>query len=303
MLSLQSAMELPAGRDLPLPARAAWWTMLAYVLSVRRDAASGPAAKQAVSLWREAGDAGEQQLALSIWVRSIRDPGAELDEACRQLQQSMSTLGESPQSRLRVHGALAEAARVRGDRAALLACREQELKSSLELGWQRTAQAAETNICAVLIELGRHAEAADRGHALMRGIDADAGDDNGNLPWALNVLVEALTALERWSEARALVPRSLDAARRFGTTVAWQGVLVLVAAQQRHVAAGRLLGHVRRQWEARGASPDRDERSRLEQVEAAVRARLGADTATTLAAQGWGLDDAAAARLAAQDID
>ena len=165
------------------------------------------------------------------------------------------------------------------------------------------AQAAETNVCAALIELGRHAEAAERGRALLQRIDADGGDSNGNLPWALNMLVEALIPLGRLAEARALVPRSLAAGRRFGTTVAWQGILVLVAQQQRFEAAGRLIGHVRRQWTAHRATPDRDELGRLERVAAAVQARLGADTAAALAAEGRGLADEAAAALAVREAD
>jgi predicted ATPase/DNA-binding winged helix-turn-helix (wHTH) protein len=298
MLSLRSAMQQPAGLVLPLQTRAFWWSMLAYLLNVRRDPAARPAAKQAVSLWRQLDSLADLQAALGHWVRAITEPGPDLDEACAALLQSAPGDAASPRARLRVHGALAEAARVRGDVAALLACREQELTSARELGWNDMAQAAETNVCAALLELGRPAEAAERGAALLQRIDADGGETNGNLPWALNVLIEALTRLGRLAEARALVPRSLAAARRFGTTVAWQGILALVAEQRRFDAAGRLIGHVRRQWSASGATPDRDERARLERVEAVVQARLGSEATAALAAEGRSLDDAAAAALA-----
>jgi len=303
MLSLQPAMQQPPGQALPMQTQAFWWSMLAYVLNVRRDTAAGPAAQQAVSLWRQLGQPGELQAALGHWVRSITAPGPELDDACAQLQQSVGAGADSPRARLRVQGALAEAARVRGDTLALLACREQELLMARELAWGDMAQAAESNVCAALIALGRHAEAAERGLALLQRIDADGGDTNGNLPWALNVLVEALTALDRLAEARALVPRSLATGRRFGTSVAWQGILALVLAQQRLAAAGRLLGHVSRLWAARGASPDRDERACYERIDAAVQARLGAEPAAALAAEGRGLDDAAAAALAGREAD
>lgn len=298
MLSLRAQMQQAPGQALPLQTQAFWWSMLAYVLNVRRDPAARPAAKQAVSLWRQLDQPTDLQAALGHWVRAITEPGPDLDEACAALQQSAAGDTTSPRARLRVHGALAEAARVRGDIAALLACREQELTASRELGWNDMAQAAETNVCAALIELGRHAEAAQRCGALLHRIDAEGGDSNGNLPWALNVLVEAQTALGRVAEAHALVPRSLAAGRRFGTTVAWQGILVLMVEQQRHEAAGRLIGHVRRLWAAGGATPDRDEQARLQQVEAAVQARLGIDTTASLAAQGQALDDEAAAALA-----
>ena len=302
MLSLQPAMQQAADQALPPQTQAFWWSMLAYVLNVRRDPAARPAAKQAVSLWRPLAHPADLQAALGHWVRSITEPCPELDEACAALRQSALTEA-SPRARLRVYGALAEAARVRGDIPALLACREQELLSARELGWNDMAQAAETNVCAALIELGRPAEAAERGQALLQRIDADGGDSNGNLPWALNMLVEALIPLGRLTEARALVPRSLAAGRRFGTTVAWQGILALVAQQQRFAAAGRLIGHVRGHWTAHGATPDRDELSRLGRVAAVVQARLGADTAAALAAEGQGLADEAAAALAVREAD
>jgi hypothetical protein len=204
---------------------------------------------------------------------------------------------------VRVQGALAEAARVRGDTAALLACREQELQLSRELGWADMAQAAQCNVCAALIELGRHAEAADRADALLQQVDADGGDRNGNLPWALNVRVEALTALGRLDEARALVPRSLAAGHRFGTTVAWQGIFGLVLAQQRPRALARLAGYVRQLWSARGTTPDRDELRRLEHCQAAVQAQLGTEAVTGLIAEGRLLGDESAAALAAREVD
>jgi non-specific serine/threonine protein kinase len=304
MLSLQPAMQQAAGRALAPPAQAAWWSMLAYVLNVRRDPAASAAARAAVALWQQIGDAAELQSALGHWVRSIKAAGRELDEACAALLASSVADPGSPRAQLRVYGALAEAARLRGDTQALLACREQELRAARELGWQDMAQAAETNVCAALIELGRAAEAAQRAQALLARIDAgDAGDarHNGNLPWALNVRLESLLALRRFDEAQALVPRSLAAGRRFGTSVAWQGILTLLTLQQRHAAAARLIGHVARLWSERSDTPDIDERGRLAQAQAAVCAALGEPAAQALAAEGRLLGDAAAQALVMQD--
>ena len=128
LLSLQPAMLQAPGQALPLQTQGRWWSMLAYVLVVRRDPAARQAAKQAATLWRQVGDPLQLQDALGHWVRSITEPGPELDEACTALQQSAATGGASPKAELRVQGALAEAARVRGDHTALLACREQELR-------------------------------------------------------------------------------------------------------------------------------------------------------------------------------
>lgn len=298
MLSLRPTMDQPSGQALPLQAQALWWSMLAYVLNVRRDKTATPAAKQAVSLWRQLANAAELLSALVHWVRSITEPGPELDEACAELQQLAATGVATPRTALRVQGALAEAARVRGDDAALLACREQELRLAREQGWNDMAQAAETNVCAALIDLGRHAEAAERARSLLQRIDAADGDNNANLLWALYMLGEALLPLGAFAEARTLVPRLLAAERRFGTSVAWRWILALVAAQEQLESAGRLLGHVNRLRSARTDSPDLDEQVVLDRVAAAVQAQLGAETAAALAAEGRGLDDEAAAALA-----
>lgn len=302
MLSLEPAMRELQAHLLPLQTQAAWWSMLAYVLNVRRSRAATPAAKNAVSLWQQLDNSDELQTALVHWVRSIAEPGPELDEACARLQEA--AVGDAgPRVRLRVQGALAEAARVRGDHEALLACREQELQMSRELGWSDMSQAAENNVCAALIELGRLDEAAERGRALLQRIDAAGSDSNGNLPWVLHVLVEALIRLGRYAEAQALVPRSIAADKRFGTRIAWQCILALVAAQGRAAAAARLLGYASRLWSANGAKPDTDEQGRLDLVRATVEARFGPETAAALAAEGRLLDDEAAAALATRDGD
>jgi len=303
MLSLQPRMQQAPGQALPLRTQATWWVMLAYLLVVRRDRAARPVAKHAVSLWRQLGDPVELQAALGHWVRSITEPGPELDEACAELQRSAAAGVASPRAEQRVHGALAEAARVRGDHPALLACREQELRLARESGWVDMAQAAETNVCAALIELGRDAEAAERGTALLQRMDAARDANNGNLPWALNVLAEALVRLGAFAQARALVPRLLAADRHFGTRLAWQMIMALLAAQQHLESAGRLLGYLNRLQTESKDSADLGEQALLDRITAAVQARVGAEAAAALAAEGRGLSDEAAAALVARAAD
>lgn len=301
MLSLEPAMRSAAGQALPLQTQASWWSLMAYVLNVRRSRSAQPAARQAVALWRQLGNPVEGLNALVHWVRSIAEPGPDLDEACLQLQQAAATGTHPARAQLRVAGALAEAARVRGDFEALLACREQELRLAREVGWSDMAQAAESNVCAALIELGRCAEAAERGRALLARVDAAGGDNNGNLPWVLNVLVEALIRLGRYADAQALVQRSIAAGRRFGTTVAWQGILKLVIAQGGFAAAARLQGYLSHLWSANGAVPDSDEQNLLRQAEAAALSGMGAELAASLAAEGRLLDEQGAEALVVTD--
>ncbi|NRF71505.1 winged helix-turn-helix domain-containing protein [Aquincola sp. S2] len=304
MVSLQPAMQQAAGQALAAPTQALWWSMLGYLLGIRLHPQARPAARHAVALWRPLGNPTELQIAIANWIRAFIEPVGELrdelDEACAALRE-VSAGDDTPLTRLRVNGALAVAARLRYDTLALLACNEQELLAARELGLHAKAQAAENNICVSLVRLGRHAEAAVRAQALLQRVDADGGDGNGNLPWVLNVLVEALVGLGRLPEAAALVPRSLATGRRFGTSVAWLGILLLVAAQHRAEAAGRLAGHVRRQWTANGATLDPVELHCLAQATAAAEARLGAEATAALAAEGHALSDEAAAALAVGD--
>lgn len=298
MLALQPAMERSPGQALPLPLRAGWWRMLSYVLLVRRDRASRPASMQAVALYRQLDQPAELQGALGYLVRSITEPGPDLDQACAELRQSAAAGFASPQAEMRLYGALAEAARVRGDHAELLACREQELRLAREASHQHMVEAAETNICAALIELGRHREAAERARTLLQRLETAGGGNNANLPWALLMLGKALLESGCFDEARSVVPRLLAAERRFGTTIAWAWILRLLAVQGRLDAAGRLLGYVRGLWKRSPDSQDLGELEALDDVSAAVRAGLGGDTAAALEAEGAALGDEAAATLA-----
>jgi len=300
LISLRPAMQDERlGRALPLPAQASWWSLLAYVLNIRRDAAARPAARQAVALQRQLGDPAGLRSALGHWVRSIAEPGGELDEATTALAATLSA-DAPPGARMTVNGALAEAARVRRDATGLLACREQEFEAAQALGMEDMVQAAETNVGIAMLALGRANEAERHSASVLARIEATNGDANGNLPWALSLRMEVLLALDRLAEARVLVPRSLAADRRFGSTVAWQGILMLLAREARWSDAGRLAGHAATLWDRPGAHPDRDERARLDEVRALVEARLGVPAAAVLAAEGRRLDATAAAALAAR---
>ena len=109
--------------------------------------------------------------------------------------------------------------------------------------------------------------------------------------------------LGAFAEARALVPRSLAADRRFGTGVAWTWILSLVMARQHLESAGRIVGYLGRLWTARRDSPDLGDLALVDRIAASVQARFGADIASALAAQGRDLDDEAAAALAMREVD
>jgi non-specific serine/threonine protein kinase len=296
LLALQPAVEANPDR-LPPQVLALFWSMAAYLLGIRGDPSALPAARRAVALWQPLDNATELQIAVVHWVRAFSEPAPELDEACALLQE-LTAGDSSAQTQLRLNGALAVAARIRGDTEALLACMEREQLAARELGLQQRVQVAENNICLTLVRLGRFAEGAERTRALLQAIDPDGSGRNGSLPWVLNALVEALVGIGQLDEAAALVPRSLAAGRRFGTTVAWLGILPLLVDQRRVEAAGRLAGYVRRTWTANDTRLDVREVQALAYATEAAEALLGREIAAALAAEGRGLSDEAAQALA-----
>jgi hypothetical protein len=235
-------------------------------------------------------------------VRSIVAAGAELDEACAELQAQAAALTDpTGHERLGVQGALTRAAVLRGDVVAALAGREAEIVLARQVGHADAVDAAESSIVNLLTGLGRNAEAAERGHALLARLDADGSGRNGNLPWTLSSLFGALVALGRLDEARALLPRMFAAGRRFSTTTLAPVLCQLAAAEQRFGAAARLLGHALQRYESEGTTFECLEQAALDRVLAAARAALGAEAVQALVQQGRSLDDDAAEALVSGD--
>ena len=302
IVALRPAMQAAAGRALPLATQAAFWTTLAHVLNIRRHPDARPAAQQAVALNRALGDPARVLTALVHAVRSINEPGALLDEACAALREAAAADPPSPRLELTMQGALAAAAHVSRDYTTMLATREREARLALELGMVLHAQAAETNVCAALIELGRNAEAAARAQALIERIDA-AGDDSANLHWALYMRGEALLRMHAHAEARAMAPRYLAVGRHYDIRSIWVWSVTLALDQAHLTRAARLLGHLQRHMRARSDAADAGEQEALERVSAAVHARFGHAAAAALLAEGRALSDDEAAALAAADTD
>jgi predicted ATPase/DNA-binding winged helix-turn-helix (wHTH) protein len=302
LLALETLMDQAAGRALPAEVQAAWWTERARIASIRRDATGSVAARRAVALWRPLQQPHPLLRATLIWVRSIAVADAELAEACAELRAQAAALPDvTPRERLSVQGAFVRAAVMRGDHAAVLAGREAEVALAQQLGDQDAVDAAESSIVNALGILGRNAEAAERGKALLARVDADGSGRNANLPWVIAALFAALLALGRFDEARALLPRGFAAGRRFATPALAPPLCALAAAEQRFRAAARLLGYARQSHESRGVKFERHEEAGLERVLAAAGAALGPEQAQALMQQGRSLTDDAAQALAAGD--
>jgi non-specific serine/threonine protein kinase len=295
LLALHPRLQQPEGLALAPEVQAAWWAQRARVLAMRRHPEAAATARHAAALWRPLQQPRRLLPALVAWVRALPEAGAELDEACTELQACAAALPlPSVADRRLVNGALAMAANTRGDLAAgLQACLE-EAALARELNDTLAVEAAESNVVMFLNGLNRPQEAAPRARALL----ARMADDNGNLPWVLMGVAETLLKLGELEELRALVPRMGAAGRRFGVPVLLPRLAQLAARQQRWQAAALLAGHARQRHEALGMSLAGEAGAVLMEVQEALVAALGADTAQTLLQQGRGLDDDAALALA-----
>ena len=302
LLALEASMEQPTGLALPAPVQAAWWTARARMGAMRRETNARVAGRRAVALWQPLQQPRESLRATLTWVRCFEVADPELAAACAELEALAAAIPDlTPREHLGVLGALVRAAVIRGDHLAVLAGREAEVALAQQLGDQDTLDAAESNVVVVLVNLGRNAEAAQRGQALLARVDADGSGRNGNLPWVLSALFLALLAQSRLAEARALLPHLIAAGRRFATPTLALPLCRLAAAEHRHQAAARLLGYARQGYESRGMTFEPEEQAGQVHVLAAASAALGSAEAQRLVQQGRSLSDDAAEALAAGD--
>jgi non-specific serine/threonine protein kinase len=300
LLAQEPAMVSPAGLAIAPQVQATWWTERARIGAIRRDVAARVAGRRAVALWQPLQQPRQLLRATITWVRCIDTVDAELDEACAELERQAAAIPDlTLRERFGVLGALGRAAVVRGDLALMLTVRESELVIARQLDDRDAMDVAESNIVNTLGSLGRHAEAAERGQALLARVDADGSGRNGNLPWVLGSLFAALVALDRLDEARALLPRSFAAARRFATPSLALQFCALATAERRFDAAVRLAGYTRQAYESRRMTFEPEEQELLDRMLAAAQGALGPDAVASLLQEGRALGDEAVEALAA----
>jgi non-specific serine/threonine protein kinase len=304
MLALEPLMHTAAAQALPAPLQAAWWTELARMLSMRRDQRAAPVARRALGMWAPLNQPVRSLFANVVWVRSVGVPGPELDEACAELQARAAALPDlALRERLQVHGALAVAAADRDDMPGVLNERLAEMALAEQLGMPQVVDGAESNVVFVLLAMGRHDEAADRGRALLARVDQGGITTQGNLPWVLQGLLKALVMQQRLDEALALAPRAWAACRLFDTPVVVPTLAQLAALQGRFEAAAQLSGHARARFEARSSALGVVDEQALAQAEDLAGAALGAAAAQALVQRGRALEDADAEALALGSAD
>jgi hypothetical protein len=259
-------------------------------------------ARRALALWAPLNEPRRSLFANVVWVRSVGTAGPELDQACAELHARAAALPDlGVRERLQMHSALVLAATEREDLPEILSGRLTEMALAQELGLQPVVDAAESNVVFALNAMNRHAEAAERGRALLARVDAGGAGTQGNLPWVLQGLLKALVTSSRLDEAQALAQRAWASCRRFDTPVVVPTLAQMAALQGRFVAAAGLAGYARARFEDRNSAIGDVDLQALAQAEALAEAALGGATAQALLRRGRTLLDVDAAVLALGD--
>ena len=301
LLALEPLMEAPAGQALPAATQAAWWTELARMLSIRRDPRAAVVARRALALWAPLNEPRRSLFASVVWVRSVGAQGRARPGRAELHARAAALPDLGVRERLQMHSALVLAATEREDLPAILSGRLTEMALAQELGLQPMVDAAESNVVFALNAMNRHAEAAERGRALLARVDAGGAGTQGNLPWVLQGLLKALVTSGRLDEAQALAQRAWASCRRFDTPVVVPTLAQMAALQGRFEAAAGLAGYARARFEARNSAIGDVDLQALAQAEALAEAALGGATAQALLRRGRTLVDVDAAVLALSD--
>jgi non-specific serine/threonine protein kinase len=300
MQALEPQMLQEAGQALPADVQADWWTEFARMLTIRGHPQASAAARRAVALAATVQAPERSMRSAIVWVRSIPQPGAELDQACAELRERVAAAPDlHPRQRLMAHAAMVRAALVRCDYRALLAGRLSELALARDLGEKNMIETAESNVVSALNALGRYAEGAERGRALLARMDRPEEATNANLPWVFAGLLEALVCLKQLGEAQALARRAWAVCRRFDSVQVAPPLVLLAASRQRFEVAARLVGHTRQSNASNRLALEPTDERLLQEAHTAIVAALGTKRTEMLIQEGRALSDDAAAALAA----
>ncbi len=279
----------PVLGGLPLPTQAKWWGEQARALiTLRRGPQAIAAAIQAGRLSRELGDdAGRFHAAISV-VRACTRYQPEVAPALAEMEDVVQHAPAAVRARLGVNaaGTRAVACELQGDLEGALRHREDERRLALARDMVESACAAESNIVALLAQLGRAEEALPRARAAL-GQATRAGSLNATYLHAY--LVELLLRLGRLDEALQEAPQALHLARRDQVFDVCVTLCQVLAGRSRHAAAAQWLGHALQQFDAAGQSLPAHELAELQGLLDGMNATLGAREVERLVEQGRGL--------------
>lgn len=302
LFACEPLLVAPLTDQLDPALHASWWGALARGLIFRLSPRAADAARRACALARQPGLEKLLHAALVALVRSIPQPGAELDAAQAELQALGAAHEEDwPLSmHLSAQGAYAVAYKCRGDHARALEARQFEVLLARRCGMHDAAEAAQSNVIAALTELERHEEALQAAREQVRRL---RGSDSPNAPWAWDMLLTNLIALGQLDEAAAEVGTGMAACRRSDLPPLAGNEALLAALRGRPRDAARLAGHARQAFALRGIPLAEGARDSLARVERLARPLLGDALFEQLVEQGRQLGDEAAQAVAERACD
>jgi len=289
---LEDSAALVDHPDVGAEARAAWWTERARQLMISRRPGAREAAWRARELQLALGQAHARGLFMADTniVRASIEPSAELDLLCQEMQQLHDQHPEwQPRASAVLAGTLAHACSLRRDQEGQLQHRLQEVDMARRAGLTGARDAAESNVVATLLNLGRPEEALPRCLGLLQRI---GHQDNINAAYAWSFQLSALVSLRRADEARATLPRVMALARRFAMPHVLEELSPLLAHEQRPQTAARLIGHLLRRHEDCGTELTQASTGQVLELEQPARRALGDARFEALHEEGRQADDA-----------
>jgi hypothetical protein len=178
-----------------------------------------------------------------------------------------------------------------GDLETALRHRRAEAVAARRGHWRDRENAAQTNVLACLVNLGRYAEALPEADALI----ARLGDeDTANMAYALFMQTAALRRLHRNDEVRAAARRLWPRLKRYHIQQGACEWLPVLASESRHTDAARLSGFLVEAIERDGDGMDGASRKTFDEAETLGRAALGDAAWERAVLEGRALDDAGA---------
>jgi tetratricopeptide (TPR) repeat protein len=217
-------------------------------------------------------------------------------EQCAAMRELLARHAEWPLSlSVSLAGAEALACEFRADHEGRLGYRLLEYELATRCGWQAAADAADTNVVAALVKLGRYEDALARIRATLDRL-SDQGSRNAAYGW--NALLGTLLNLGRYDEFRVDVLRAAPAMRRNNmSAVLAENYARLLTYEGRADDAARMIGHIQNTHRASGRILEAITQRSLEFFERKARETLDEATFAARVAEGGDLDDEAADRL------
>lgn len=274
---------------------AQWWVERARQHLMLGDPEATVMARRALMLYRALDVPLGMFNALQAVVRGSHSVPKDLAALCAELELLAARL-DRPLTHMSLQGTLAHAACLRGDDESALMHRRLERELALQHGYVQQAEAAETNIAAALIRLGRHDEALAVARDLL---ERPGAAESVNLAYAWKSAITALVAMGRHDEALRELPRALAVLRRCALPLLVDVVPAVLLALGRPRAAALLAAQALAQLHADGRldGVDQAQVQGVEDAARAARAVLGEEAANALTVRGRSLDAAQADRL------